>query len=164
MKNILKKVVTLVLALALIVAIIPADNAQAATGRTGLKRASNGYYYCYKNGKQVKKTGWVIVNNNMKVKLTSSYKVQYKQLKKGTKTYVSKYVASKKKIVNLDRVYIMLSDKKLHFVSKNGVLIRKKSTVSDKSGNTYLIGKNGVLSRKYMKKAKRLYKYSYAKK
>lgn len=77
----------------------------------------------------------------MKVKLTSSYKVQYKQLKKGTKTYVSKYVASKKKFVNLDRVYIMLSDKKLHFVLKNGVLIRKKSTVSDKSGNTYFLGK-----------------------
>lgn len=163
-KNVLKKVITLVLAVALIMTVVPPAGAQAATTGSGLRKAANGYYYCYKNGKQVKKSGWVTVNNNMKVKLTSSYKVQYKQLKKGTRTYISKYVASKKKFVNIDRAYIMLSDKKLHFVSKNGVLVRKKTTVSDKNGNVYFVEKNGAISRRYIKKTKKLYKYSYVNK
>lgn len=104
------------------------------------------------------------VNDNLKVKLGTSYKVQYRQTNMGDKTYISKFDSAKKKFIRLDRAYTTLSDKKLHFVSKNGVLVRKKTTVSAKNGNVYFVEKGGAISRRYIKKTKRLYKYDYANK
>lgn len=163
-KNVLKKVITLVLAVALIMAVVPPAGAQAAKVKNGLRKASNGYYYCYKNGSMVRRSGWVKVNDNLKVKLGTSYKVQYRQTNMGDKTYISKFDSAKKKFIRLDRTYTTLSDKKLHFVSKNGVLVRKKTTVSAKNGNVYFVEKGGAISRRYIKKTKRLYKYDYANK
>ena len=137
-KNVLKKVITLVLAVALVMSVVPPADAQAAKVKNGLQKASNGYYYCYK--------------------------VQYRQTNMGDKTYISKFDSAKKKFIRLDRTYTTLSDKKLHFVSKNGVLVRKKTTVSAKNGNVYFVEKGGAISRRYIKKTKRLYKYDYANK
>ena len=163
-KNLLRNVITFVLAVVLIMSVVPPADAQAAKVKNGLRKASNGYYYCYKNGSMVRRSGWVKVNDNLKVKLGTSYKVQYRQTNMGDKTYISKFDSAKKKFIRLDRTYTTLSDKKLHFVSKNGVLVRKKTTVSAKNGNVYFVEKGGAISRRYIKKTKRLYKYDYANK
>lgn len=160
-QKVLKNILALAITLTLVISVIAMDSAQAAQTPNGVIKSSNGFYYCYKNGSKVKKSGWVTVNGNLKVKLTNSYKVQYKQIKKGSKTYVSKYVASKKKFVNLDRTVITLSDKKLHFVSKGGILVRKQTTVKDSNGNVYHLGKGGIVTTKYVSKTKSLYKYDY---
>ena len=159
--KVFKRILTFVIALTMIVSIIPMGSAQAAQTKNGLRKSSNGYYYCYKNGSKVKRSGWVAVNSNLKVKLGSTYKVQYKQTKKGAKTYISKFVASKKKFVRLARTVITLSDKKLHYVGKGGVLVRKQTTVKDSKGNVYFLGKGGIVSKRYVKKSQKLYKYNH---
>ncbi len=159
--KVFKRILTFVIALTMIVSIIPMGSAQAAQAKNGLRKSSNGYYYCYKNGSKVKKSGWVAVNSNLKVKLGSTYKVQYKQTKKGSKTYISKFVASKKKFVRLDKTVITLSDKKLHYVGKGGVLVRKQTTVKDSKGNVYFLEKGGIVSKRYVKKSQKLYKYNH---
>ena len=160
--KIFKNILTFALALIMIISIIPMGSAQAAQSKNVIRKSSNGYYYCYKNGIKVKKSGWITVNGNLKVKLSSTCKVQYKQTKKGAKTYVSKFVTFKKKFVNLDRTVITLSDKKLHFVGKGGVLVRKQTTVKDSKGNVYFLEKGGVVSQKYVKKSQKLYKYNHS--
>ena len=126
--------------------------------KNGVQKAANGYYYYYRSGKAVRKTGWVKVDKTLSVKLTSAYRVQYKQIRKGSRTYISTYSRSRKKFILLDRTQIVLSDKKLHYVGRGGVLANKKANVRDARKNLYILGSGGVVVKKYIGSTGKLYK------
>lgn len=126
--------------------------------KNGVQKAANGYCYYYRSGKAVRKTGWVKVDKTLSVKLTSAYRVQYRQIRKGSRTYISKYSRSRKKFILLDRTQIVLADKKLHYVGRGGALANKKANVRDAKKNLYILGSGGVVVKKYISSTGKLYK------
>ncbi len=173
------RIFALVLALALILAtVMPAnidvqasesrgaDIAAAATpgDADGIYQADDGYFYYYVGGEKVAKTGWVDVqgNNNLTVKLDSESRIIYKAEVSDGETYISAYDAAKKEFARYTKNVIELKDKKLYYADVNGVIVTKEGTQSASLGTTYIIGKNGIVTAKFVKTGEVRKYYIYA--
>lgn len=125
-------------------------SAQIADVKDGLYKGTDGYYYYYDNGKLVKKTGWVLVRDTLKVKLDSKYRVLYKmsgdiytypnQKSQFIGRFVSVYDKSTGKFVGVKSDVVRLDDNQMYYINSIGAIFESVDTnISDGKGNIYML-------------------------
>lgn len=119
------------------------------------------YNYSSLKWENVKTSGWQVIDDSLTVKTGKGGAVQYRLEISGGKTTVKKYDTASRAFVKYTRRTIKLADGRLHYTGRNGVVVTSKMNVSDGSGNTYILGKGGVVTAKLVKKGsvRRFYTY-----